>query len=194
MRTSLAAEEKLRSENRETWKGRLFDEKEKYQKLLMDKEQEISQIKGSRLNYEAEIRQQLDQRYRSDMEALRKEKDDASWKLKGEIEQLRSAMRTELMKMEQQVEEEAPYLETRTSRVRRTSTGASEKVPTKLTQLLAQSAPARNRTLLKLPRARRKPAFTGTSRSAVSDEQEKLTARIRTLEAESAAPHGTLLS
>lgn len=183
MQDKLSAEEKLRSETVNV-ERRLFDEKEKYQELLLDKEQELGQIRSSRLTYEAEIRQQLDQRYRSDMEALRKEKDDASWKLKGEIEQLRSAMRTELMKMEQQVEEERLTWK-RGQQGKENEHLELQKRFNELTQLLAAERASREQNLLKL----RDEAETRVSddQKRVGEEQEKLNAKIRALEAESAA-------
>ncbi|MFH1369055.1 MAG: hypothetical protein ABII64_08015, partial [Elusimicrobiota bacterium] len=172
------AEERMRTEMLNT-ERRLFEEKENFQQILMDKEQEMSQIRSARQSFETDVKQDLENRYRKEIDRLQKEKDDASWKLSRELEQLRGNMNQELRSLEDQVEGE------RQSWKKKIETKGAEheeavKQLKELRQQLSSEHTSREQNFVKL----REEAELRISEDEkrFEEEKQKLIARIRYFE------------
>jgi hypothetical protein len=94
-----------RSDSMEAQK-RFADENKYLNDQLREKENALYQIKTARGQFEAEIRQELEQKYKTTISRLEKEKEDSALAVAQEIQSLRRSLQTELRMMEDQQETE----------------------------------------------------------------------------------------
>jgi chromosome segregation ATPase len=85
---------------------RLQIERDRAGEALRQKEQELAQLKAVHFEFEATIRREAEQKYRSQIERLEREKDEVSQGVAQEIQSLRRSLQAEMQGVEEQFGQE----------------------------------------------------------------------------------------